>query len=226
VHLTLGRAIAGNTPLLPDRLEVRRFAGVRRTGAGIELLGSALAFDQLPKRETRRLSHFERAAASVVMGLGNDLADTPIVFASRHGGMGNTLALLKDLQAATVLSPTAFSLSVHNAAAGLASQFTGNRGGHTALAAGARTVQAGLIETACRLADETGQVAAVFADDRLGDEYAAFDTRTDDICLGLLIAAAPVVAERSSAQSIAADADIDALWRIVSGGGTCIQWTL
>jgi len=42
-----------------------------------------------------------------------------MVFASRHGEADRTLAILQDLAAGAEVSPTLFSMSVHNSVPGL-----------------------------------------------------------------------------------------------------------
>lgn len=69
-------------------------------------------------------------------------------------------------------SPADFSLSVHNALAGLLSVATRNRNGHTALAAGLDSFGFGLMEAAACLHESPDQpVAVVYFDTRLPPDY-------------------------------------------------------
>ncbi len=74
-----------------------------------------------------------------------------------------------------ILSPAKFSISVHNAAAGAASQIVANRAGHTAIAAGFRTLTAGLTEAWSRIASGAASVIFVYADLPLMGPYREFD---------------------------------------------------
>jgi len=59
-----------------------------------------------------------------------------VVFACRHGEMGVTVDLLRQMAAGETLSPTGFSNSVHHAAVGYWSLATGNRQAMRAVAGG------------------------------------------------------------------------------------------
>ncbi len=74
-----------------------------------------------------------------------------IVASSRHGAFARSLAIMRAAQAGEPASPSEFSLSVHHAMAGLLSIARTNRAGHTAVAAGAESLAAGLLEAAVGL---------------------------------------------------------------------------
>lgn len=155
-------------------LGVRDFAAVVH-GDGPEDLGAVAADDTLPKALRRRMSPFDLGAARCVMGLAVQGASEDIVFASRYGNMGVTFDLLALLCRDEILSPAKFSISVHNAAAGAASQIVANRAGHTAIAAGAHTLTAGLTEAWSRIASGAASVIFVYADLPLMGPYREFD---------------------------------------------------
>jgi hypothetical protein len=74
------------------------------------------------------------------------------------------------------ISPMAFSGSVHNAAPGLIAQIRKERIAHTALAAGAHTFEAGLVEAYAVLATEDCRdVVVCFADLPLPELYRTFE---------------------------------------------------
>ena len=117
----------------------------------------------IPMMERRRLSLVERAALHVAWkvfdvsetgdGALNPPADSvPVVFASRWGEIGTTLKLMRQMHSDGEMSPAAFSASVHNAAPGAWSLFTGNRSPYTAIAARERTFEMGLLEAESQLA--------------------------------------------------------------------------
>jgi hypothetical protein len=85
--------------------------------------------------------------------------DTELVFTSRYGDLPTTISMLGAISDHSLLSPAAFSSSVHNASAGIADQILGLKLSHTALAAGADSFGAGLVESWLRLT--TGEAAAI-----------------------------------------------------------------
>jgi hypothetical protein len=99
-----------------------------------------------------------------------------LIFASQHGELSYTVSLLRSLAAHEPLSPNAFSLSVHNGAAGLFSILRGDRSESTALAAGDETLGAALAEAHCQLdADPERPVLVVYADGAFPEEYRSFE---------------------------------------------------
>jgi hypothetical protein len=123
----------------------------------------------------RRLGPLARAMLHVAHECAAEGTPTRLVFASRHGELGYTVTLLRALAAAEPLSPTLFSLSVHNASAGLFSTFRHDRAASTAIAAGAETLGQALLEAYCQLASDAGSlVLIVYGDEALPDEYREF----------------------------------------------------
>lgn len=100
--------------------------------------------------------------------------DIPVVFASRHGECARSVELLQELASGSPLSPTSFSLSVHNANVGLFSIARGMHGNGIAVAAGASTVEHALIEACSLLADGAAQVLVVMADGPLPPAFDHF----------------------------------------------------
>ncbi len=93
------------------------------------------------------------------------------VFATEGGESATTLELLQTLAAKEALSPMKFSLSVHNASAGLYSLATGNKAPSTTVSAGADTVACGLLEALATLhTPGTERVLFVAADEWLPEE--------------------------------------------------------
>lgn len=112
-----------------------------------------------------------------------------LVFASQHGELSYTVSLLRSLAAHEPLSPNAFSLSVHNGAAGLLSILRGDRSESTALAAGDETLGAALAEARGQLnADPRRPVLVVYADGAFPEEYRSFAEGAQSGCaLALLL---------------------------------------
>jgi hypothetical protein len=100
--------------------------------------------------------------------------DIPAVFCSRHGECGRSADLLIDLARQVPLSPTAFSLSVHNATGGLFSIARHDHANSLALAAGHSTVEHAVIEACSLLADGAPAVLLVAADGPLPEMYREF----------------------------------------------------
>jgi hypothetical protein len=115
------------------------------------------------------------------------------IFCSRHGDFRRTAGLLHAVAAGEPLSPAEFSVSVHNALAGLLSIATRATAGHTAIAAGPDSFACGLIEAAATIADapET-PVVLVYYDEALPapyDELAVADG--EELAVALALCAAP-----------------------------------
>lgn len=108
--------------------------------------------------------------------------DIPVVFASRHGECARSVELQMALAEAAPMSPTAFSLSVHNANAGLFSIARGSPANTVAIAAGQSTVEHAVIEACGLLADGAPQVLLVVADAPLPTMFADFADEHEEPC--------------------------------------------
>ncbi|ULT70308.1 beta-ketoacyl synthase chain length factor [Pseudomonas sp. BNK-45] len=142
----------------------------------------------LPAMQRRRLSRLARMAFSVGWPLAEGLEQLPLVFISRHGETPRTFDILSDLAAEQPLSPTQFSLSVHNAVIGLWSIMRGETSEMTALAAAGDGLEHGLLEAASLLADGAPHVLLVITEEQPPEAYASW---IDDVpfpyALGLLL---------------------------------------
>lgn len=127
--------------------------------------------DALTRRRLSKLTRMALHVAGVCVG------ETPrvrTVFASRHGELHRTVDMLTMLAQSEPLSPTAFGLSVHNAAAGIFSIARHDRSSATALAAGEDTFGYALLEAHMQLqSDPDAPVLVVYADEPLPHVYAA-----------------------------------------------------
>lgn len=142
----------------------------------------------LPAMQRRRLSRLARMAFSVGWPLAERLEHLPLVFVSRHGETPRTFDILSDLAAEQPLSPTQFSLSVHNAVIGLWSIMRGETSEMTALAAAGDGLEHGVLEAASLLNEGAPAVLLVIAEEYPPKAYA---TWVDDVpfpyALGLLL---------------------------------------
>jgi len=128
----------------------------------------------------RRLGPLAKMMLHVAGACAQGMPGLRLVFASQHGELGYTVALLRALAASEPLSPTVFSLSVHNAAAGLLSTVRADRAESTAVAAGDETLGYALLESYCQLMQEPQRpVLIVYGDAPLPPEYQPFGTRAD-----------------------------------------------
>lgn len=128
--------------------------------------------------ERRRLSPLERAALSVAWKVYPHGEEVPVVFASRWGEIGTTVRLMRQQYDEGEVSPAGFANSVHNAAPGHFSLLTKNRAPYTAIAAGERTYEMGMLEASTY----PGKVLFVYAEEN-----------TPEFCLDRF--GTPVVAE-------------------------------
>ncbi|MGL6469504.1 beta-ketoacyl synthase chain length factor [Aeromonas hydrophila] len=105
----------------------------------------------LPMMMARRLSQGARLAVQVGLSLLARHQIDSAVFVSRHGELARSMTLLQALADGQALSPTDFSMSVHNTAAGLCSIQGKAAIPMTSLAAGENSLMAGLTEAVCAL---------------------------------------------------------------------------
>lgn len=120
----------------------------------------------IPPLLRRRLSLMGRSAVCVMLPLFEQYGPMPIVYCSRHGEIRRTMDMLKSLADAEPLSPTAFSLSVHNALCGLFSIHQKAPVPVTAIAAGAEDLIPVILEGAGQ-SQQAGNILCVFCDEPL-----------------------------------------------------------
>lgn len=127
----------------------------------------------MPAMARRRLNALGRMAAEVSYAAADEVG-MPTVFASRYGDSSRSLELLAGLARGEAVSPTAFGLSVQNAIGALVSMVRDDRANMLAIAGGAASAAAGLIEAAALLADGVPEVLLVHYDAPLPGDYAQF----------------------------------------------------
>jgi len=106
----------------------------------------AVVLDSVPKMLQRRLSPLAKAvfnSADKCIVTGEQI---PTVFSSAHGEICKSLEMLNVIQAGDEVSPTAFSLSVHNAIAGLFSIVYANQQEITVIAPGQEGIAPAFVE--------------------------------------------------------------------------------
>ncbi|MQA19148.1 beta-ketoacyl synthase chain length factor [Rugamonas rivuli] len=129
----------------------------------------------MPAMLRRRAGFLGKMALEVAYQCLDGRTDIPTVFCSRHGEVARSLELLTDLARGEPLSPTAFSMSVHNAIAGLLSIARSDRANQLALAAGAATIEHAVIEACGMMADGAPMVLLVACDCPLPALFASFE---------------------------------------------------
>jgi len=150
-------------------------AFVDKASEALHSSGDCAEEAEIPAGRRRRMGAMERLMARCALGVLREEPAAEIILCSRYGSVAALESLLRSISAKEPLSPMTFSLSVHNATAGLLEQIRGDRTGHTALAAGRDTLTAGLIEAYASLATAPGRpVALVFGDWPLPEIYARF----------------------------------------------------
>ncbi len=180
VSLLLGRASTESTtpesPLRPSEVFVRS-VGFWSPGAPnvrtllAEQSPPASCYEPeatlLPPRQRGRAALLTRMFAEVLAHLLPVArnSDVPVVYGSAFGPVQTTLSLLEQQQRGEC-SPLRFQHSVHNVAVGTASIALSNSEHNTAIAAGANTLAAALLEGICWLqANESTDVVAVVVGD-------------------------------------------------------------
>lgn len=203
-------------------VRVTAFAALVSSPEGETAFGCVASDDFLPKTLRRRLSGFDLGVARCIGGIAQHGLDEEIVFASRHGNMQLTTDLLVQLARDEVLSPAKFSMAVHNASIGVTSQIIANRAGHTSVAAGERSLAAGLTEAWLRLESGSPSVILCYSDAPLVGVYAEFDE--SGACVHLAMRLEPGSGEEMILDDGRAGAE--ALARSLGRGAGTVSWRL
>jgi len=133
------------------------------------------ALSEMPAMQRRRLERVGRTALQVAYWCQTaEVADIPLVFASRHGDIQRTYEMLEALARNEALSPTHFGLSIHNAIVAQYSIARSLKQNYSAVAAGKSTAEASVIEALGLLHDGAEEVMIVMYDGLLPDSYQSF----------------------------------------------------
>ncbi|QJD59180.1 beta-ketoacyl synthase chain length factor [Pseudomonas sp. gcc21] len=117
----------------------------------------------LPRMLRRRLSATGRAVCDSASVL-DDGSGVPVIHASRHGDVSSSLTMLGALEAGDPVSPSSFSMSVHNAVLGVYSIARQHRGPTQALGACGNEFEALIAEATGYLATGKQAVIALFSE--------------------------------------------------------------
>lgn len=130
-----------------------------------------VAPDRVPKMLQRRLTPLAKAVLNVAGPCLESGKPLPVVFSSAHGEICKSLFMLKTIQAGQELSPTTFSLSVHNAIAGLFSIVYRNHQEITVIAPGREGIAPAFIEALGILHEGADNVLIILYDEPIADFY-------------------------------------------------------
>lgn len=154
----------------------------------------------LPALLRRRLDEAGRATCDILAGLDPE-ASFPLVHASRHGDANHTLSMLKMLAENEPLSPTRFSMSVHNATLGVHAIANQHRRPLQALGACGNEFEALLWEAYGYLGEGHKAVIIAFSEGELPEEYTSYAQHPGHACaVGLRLTlgqGTPLLAEPS-----------------------------
>jgi Beta-ketoacyl synthase, N-terminal domain len=130
----------------------------------------------IPPMQRRRFSRVSRMALHVALDAlpPEGSREISTVFASRHGEATASIALLQDIAKSLPLSPTTFSHSVHNTAAGLFSIATASARASSSIAAVHDTLGCGLVEALGSCERQRRPTLLVIADEPTVEIFSAF----------------------------------------------------
>lgn len=125
----------------------------------------------VPKMLKRRLTPLAKMVFCAANQCITENCPMSVVFSSTHGELAKSFAMMEMIEAGEDISPAAFSLSVHNAIAGLFSIAYNNTLASTVVAPGEEGIAAAFIEAIGLLEEGEDQVLLVFYDEPLVDFY-------------------------------------------------------
>lgn len=140
--------------------------------------------DSVPKMLQRRLSPLAKAVFNSADKCIMSSEQISTVFSSSHGEICKSLEMLKAIQAGDEVSPTQFSLSVHNAIAGLFSIVYSNQQEITVIAPGHEGIAPAFIEGLGVLQEGVDAVLLILYDEPIADFYpvSPFNLNADKTC--------------------------------------------
>ncbi len=183
----------------------------------------------MPPILRRRADAADRLALEVAFRLAPS-GGLPSVFASRHGQVVRSVAMLQAQAAGEPASPMDFSLSVHNATAGQYAIAAGDRHASTSLSSRGESFGSALLEAAGLLAEGAPEVLVVASDPRLpGIIGSLSDQEPSGYALGLRLCAeggtAWTCALTTGPGADHGEPQAFAFLRALAGGGTRAEWS-
>lgn len=143
----------------------------------------------IPKMLKRRLSSLARVVFCAAIPCIPENNQFPSVFSSVHGELAKSFSMMEQIEAGEEISPTAFSLSVHNAIAGLFSMAFKNNRESTVVASGEGGMASAFIEALGLLDEGEKEVLMVLYDEPLVPFYpsAPYQLSTENSCAVALL---------------------------------------
>ena len=139
-----------------------------------------LNISDVPAMLRRRLSNLGKMAIACANDTEQNIPQRPSLFCSRHGELARSVGLLTSLAQGELLSPTHFSLSVHNAIGGMLSINKKDPSNITAIAAAENMVPTALLEAQLIMQEQgCDEILCVIYDDLIPEPYAARTTIPD-----------------------------------------------
>ncbi len=139
-----------------------------------------LNISDVPAMLRRRLSNLGKMAIACANDTEQNIPQRPSLFCSRHGELARSVGLLTSLTQGELLSPTHFSLSVHNAIGGMLSINKKDPSNITAIAAAENMVPTALLEAQLIMQEQgCDEILCVIYDDLIPEPYAAHTTIPD-----------------------------------------------
>lgn len=145
---------------------------------------------KIPMMTARRMSKGCRAAVEVATSLMKKHSVDSLVFSSRHGELNRSEKIFSNLANNADVSPTDFSMSVHNAASAMTSIQQKFHGPVTSIAAGTDSLHSALIEALSLLDAGKKKVLVVDFESSLPEILGGAleeEARTDPYALGLVL---------------------------------------
>ena len=138
---------------------------------------------ELSSMMRRRMTPLGRQAIELFYAsIAGQNQNIPWVVSCRHGDITRRQRLLESLANNEMLSPTDFSMSVHNALLGVFSIATANKQMHTAIAGGNESFELGLLEAYALQKTQGGTVGYMYY-----DSVESQDNEKTDVCFSLLL---------------------------------------
>jgi hypothetical protein len=167
---------------MPDlhwTLPIKRWSAWSVPRTGTEAVQGAIASPDVGYVEPmlrRRISSLGKMGLKVAHDCVASTGEVRLVFASRHGELRRTTEILQDLVHGQPVSPTAFSLSVLNAMAGVFGIVRHDRSATIAVSAGMETLSYGLLEAYAQFAANPAEpVLFVYAHEARDPIYGPLD---------------------------------------------------
>lgn len=146
---------------------------------------------RLLRGSSRLTRMFGEVAAQATQHASADPKTIATIYTSSYGEIETMVQLLDVIfRGDGQLSPMRFKNSVHNAASGLGSIGQGNMAFSTALAAGPRSFEAGMLEALALLEERGGDVVVSCADDAIPMPLGALDAR-EALAIGIALSTDP-----------------------------------